>query len=110
MMAFAAMLSAARRVEAFEVTTGTLGTRVLNVRRMGLSSRAAAASAAEPTLRPSQQGVDAKSTAANETRRANDDSNPRGFFERMGCPRYIAAPMVEHSEAVSGILLYYHTV
>lgn len=98
-MVFAAILPAAIRVEAFRATTGTLGIRVLNVRREGLSSRPAAA-AAEPTLRPQQQGVDTKPTAVSETRRAKDEANPRGFFERLGCPRYIAAPMVEHSEAV----------
>lgn len=74
-----------------------------------LSSRPAALSA-ERVIRPQQDAADAAPVGARpdaEGRAADSLS----FFERIGSPRYIAAPMVEQSEAGAreGALLVVHT-
>lgn len=90
------MLLFAARVEAFGVA-GVAGVRVSHSARQ-LSSCAAAAPA---VLRPED------GPAFSEATRALREQDSRGFFERMGKPRYIAAPMVEHSEAVSVVMVVY---
>lgn len=45
--------------------------------------------------------IQEKSRMTSGAERIRDESTSRSFFENIGSPRYIAAPMVEHSEAVS---------
>lgn len=78
------MLSSAARVDAFGAAP-----RVMMRRGQWRSRLSQCAVVADPVRR-----------AEEAPNAAGSDAGPRGFFEGMGSPRYIAAPMVEHSEAV----------
>lgn len=88
-MIVVAMMSSSARIEAFKAAGPA---RSALTARTRLSARAAAAMA-EPISKDSSGGDQAK--------RALNGEDSRSFFERLGSPKYIAAPMVEHSEAVS---------
>lgn len=93
-MVVVAMMSVSARVEAFKAAGVA---RSAHITRARLSSCAAVAEPISTTDRP--QGED--SSRGDQAKRALNGEDSRSFFERLGSPRYIAAPMVEHSEAVS---------
>lgn len=93
-MAMAIMLSPSARVEAF-ASFREIVSRPPKISRVRLRSFTT-----EPALRV-QQDDDKEINLVNESRSIQSRSDSRPFFERIGSPRYIAAPMVEHSEAVS---------
>lgn len=84
-----AMMSSSARVEAFKAAGAARSSHIARARL----SPCAAAAMAEPVNKDSSGGDKAK--------RALNGEDSRSFFERLGSPKYIAAPMVEHSEAVS---------
>lgn len=101
-MAIAATLSSAARVEAFGATAAA---GRAHCARPLLSAGVSAAAAAE-RLNRVPHGSDTRiregrSSGINSVSNECSSSSPRAFFERIGSPRYIAAPMVEQSEAVS---------
>lgn len=92
-MVVVALMSSSARVEAFKAAGAATSAHMARARL------SACAAAAEPTSRPQQ--AEANSSHGDQARRSPNGEDSRGFFERLGSPRYIAAPMVEHSEAVS---------
>lgn len=91
-MIFVAIMSSSARVEAFKAAGVA---RSSHITRARLSACAAAATA-EPISRAQEED-----SSADQAKRALKGEDSRSFFERLGSPKYIAAPMVEHSEAVS---------
>lgn len=61
-------------------------------RRQARTIASAAVTEAVPTV---QEEVD------RSVLKAESEADPYSLFRRLGSPKYIAAPMVEHSEAVS---------
>ena len=89
-MTLAVMLMSVAKGRSFQ-THGfrTRASRVLSSRPAALAERAVPTQQDAPGAPPAEARPDA------EEREADSPS----FFERMGSPRYIAAPMVEQSEA-----------
>lgn len=113
-MAVAAMLSSAARVEAFE-TVGRSSSVIRPPFRGGcgtfFSSTYSTLSSSRCSLEETDFARDSISSSRSNNsaaRMGDDDRNPRAFFERIGSPRYIAAPMVEHSEAAFRYLVRRH--
>lgn len=91
-----AFLSPTARVEAFAVFASSgIASRTL---RDSTAERQSAD--AEVVRRRPRDDKDTKNMMEN-IQGAQCEQQARSFFERVGSPRYIAAPMVEHSEAVS---------
>lgn len=92
-MVVVAMMSSSARFEAFKAAGVASSAHVTR----GRFSACAATAMAEPISRPQEEG----SSGGDQAKRAISGEDSRSLFERLGSPRYIAAPMVEHSEAVS---------
>lgn len=90
-MIFVAIVSSSARVEAFKAAGVA---RSSHITRARLSACAATATA-------ERRAQEEDSSGGDQARRALKGEDSRSFFERLGSPKYIAAPMVEHSEAVS---------
>lgn len=96
-MTVAAMLSSKASFEAFK-TSGVLMRKSPYRSRRSLTSSNAAA-VVEQVVRPPEG--ESRSLPASGVRESYGTDDSYAFFNRMGRPKYIAAPMVEHSEAVS---------